>query len=162
MTRRNPKKEDKSRAAQEESDTESNQTPSVELPQVQEQPIIEEDKVDPIVEEKKKYLKMYARARGEFRAYLPSWNSELGQCKEFLKGIVDKKISFPKRRQVYDVKLNYAPGDAVLFEMLKQAKHAAFSHSKLSKLDLGYQLGAMPDTQYMINMIFFFDPTNIL
>ena len=114
------------------------------------------DVVDPIVEEKMKYLQLYGKARGELRAYLPSWNSALGQSRAFLKGVNDKSIKFPQRRQIHDVKLNYAPADSVLFEMLKQAKYLATSHWKLSKEDLGYSLGFMPDTQYMINMIFFF------
>lgn len=156
MTRRNPKKATKGRVVFEDSETESLEIPSVEPKMIEELDDNEEDKVDPIVEEKMKYLRLYARAKGEFRAYLPSWNSPLGQSKEFLQGILDKRIKFPQRRQVHDVKINYAPSNTVLFEMLKHAKYVALSHSKLSKEDLGYTLGLMPDTQYMINMIFFF------
>ena len=88
MTKGNPKKATKRRVVFEDSETESLEIPSVEPKMIEELDDNEEDKVDPIVEEKMKYLRLYARAKGEFRAYLPSWNSPLGQSKEFLQGII--------------------------------------------------------------------------
>ncbi len=129
MTKRRypTKKSDKSRGVLDESETESLMSPSIEPKMVEEQ-VNKVDVVDPIVEEKMKYLQLYGKARGELRAYLPSWNSALGQSRAFLKGVNDKSIKFPQRRQIHDVKLNYAPADSVLFEMLKQAKYLATSH----------------------------------
>ena len=129
MTRRNPKKNPTKYRIFDESETDSLLTPSVEPKMVEEQEKVDKvDVVDPIVEEKMKYLQLYGKARGELRAYLPSWNSALGQSRAFLKGVNDKSIKFPQRRQIHDVKLNYAPADSVLFEMLKQAKYLATSH----------------------------------
>lgn len=129
MTRRNPKKNPTKGRVFDDSETESLMTPSIEPKMVEEQENVDKvDLVDPIVEEKMKYLQLYGKARGELRAYLPSWNSALGQSRAFLKGVNDKSIKFPQRRQIHDVKLNYAPADSVLFEMLKQAKYLATSH----------------------------------
>ena len=79
---------------------------------------------------------------------------------KFLKGIKDGNISYALWRNVHNFPINYAPSDAVLLDMLKYAQANAMKHKHLSKLDLGYSMGLMPDTQYMINMILFFMPNH--
>lgn len=55
--------------------------------------------------------------------------------------------------------LTYAPSDEVLFDMMLEAQS---KNSRYKGLDYGWEKEMKPDTQYMINMIFFFDPNTPL
>jgi len=46
--------------------------------------------------------------------------------------------------------------------MLKRAQRTSTKHSEYNNEDFGYEMGYLPDTKYMINMILFFDPTHII
>ena len=101
---------------------------------------------DSKIQETKKYIKIYAWAKAESWLYLPKWESPLGRAANYLKWISDGTIKAPRRHEVFDVKLDYAPSDQVLFEMLKKAKADATRHWELSNEDLGFSLGFMQDT----------------
>jgi len=105
-----------------------------------------EPTLDPIDEDLKRWLKLYGELKGAARAYLPSFHSPLGQSRDFLRGLRDLNMEYPLWKNVRDFFINYAPSDAVLFEMLKHAKASAEKHTILASKDMGYSLGLMPDT----------------
>ncbi len=73
---------------------------------------------------------------------------------------MEGSISYALWHHVRHFSIQYAPSDTVLFEILRHAQLNSVKHKELWKLNFGYNQGLYPDTQYMINMIMFFDPTN--
>jgi len=57
--------------------------------------------------------------------------------------------------------MDEAPADAALFEILKKAHWTALKID-LREKDFGYDFNLMPDTLYMVRMIYFFRPNHDL
>ncbi len=57
--------------------------------------------------------------------------------------------------------MDEAPADAALFEILKKAHWTALKVD-LREKDFGYDFNLMPDTLYMVRMIYFFRPNHDL
>lgn len=85
----------------------------------------------------------------------------MGSSIEYLTGIASMSFITPKKNAVRDIMLVNAPSDVVLFEMLKNAKWTS-KHIDWSSENYGYDLNLMPDTVYMIWMIFYFKPDHDL
>lgn len=92
-------------------------------------------------------------------AYLPSIDSPLGSNYEYLKKVLNKEIIHPYWFVENIEGLAYAPSDDVLFDMMIDAQS---KNERYKWWNFGWEKHVMPDTQYMINMIFFLDPNTPL
>jgi len=101
----------------------------------------------------------YAEIQVRNELYLPSLLSELGRDVEYLQGVYYGWFQAPWTEEIEEIKLMQAPLSTVLLEMLKyEVSKYNSENCAVDRLDLGLHLGKMPDVQYMINMIYYFNP----
>jgi len=134
-------------------------TPKVLIEEEKEAAVLKVPYIPDQVKAWKDLLKLYCKAAARNLAYLPHYNSPLGQNIPYLEGILEGKIFTVREKSICWMKISEAPGDAVLFEMLKQAKAGTLEYKNKN---FGYELDVLPDTAYMINMIFFFNKHSAL
>jgi len=121
----------------------------------------EEDDFDKELARWKKLIYVYSSVKGRTKGYLPSIHSQMGSSLEYLSGIAGGVIHVARNSIIRKINLAEAPSDAALFEILKNA-HWTTKKVDWWDVDLGYNLNLMPDTEYMIAMIFFLWPDHDL
>ena len=85
----------------------------------------------------------------------------MGSSIEYLTGIASMTFVVAKKSEVWEIMLVNAPADVVLFEILKNAQWTSKFIDRREQ-NFGFDLNRMPDTVYMIRMIFYFRPDHDL
>jgi len=102
-----------------------------------------------------KKIWLHCVIRAELNAYLPSLTSPLGSNLNYLEGIFFGKYETLSWDVVERNQLDEAPWDAMLLSMMEASWNSFKPPGNLRPF--GYSMQLMPDTQYMIDAISFFE-----